>query len=118
MKVKVIDPAGVHLAGKILPAGSEIEIAGPHLDAWLRFGQVEKVAAVESEKSSKRAAVTQTGPATPVTTQSAPVSTVAESAAPAAPAPISAAAPAKEKPLTAAQKKAADKAEKAAGAKK
>ncbi len=44
MKIRVIDPNGVHYAGKVLPVDSVHEIAkGPHTGAWLRFKQVEEV---------------------------------------------------------------------------
>lgn len=46
MKIKVIDPNGVHFAGKVLPVDSAHEIAkGPHTAAWLRFKQVEELEA-------------------------------------------------------------------------
>lgn len=52
MKVKVIDPQGVVLGGTMLPVGTEHELnAGPHLDAWLRFKQVEPVKEMPAEKS-------------------------------------------------------------------
>lgn len=41
---RVIDPNGVHYAGKIIAKGETVPInSGPHIDAWLRFKQVEEV---------------------------------------------------------------------------
>lgn len=41
MRIGIIDPAGVHFNGKVLPEGSVHEITkGPHTNAWLRFKQV------------------------------------------------------------------------------
>lgn len=43
MKLKIIDPNGVHFGGKVLPKGHVFEIEkGPHAEAWLRFKQAEE----------------------------------------------------------------------------
>lgn len=54
MKIKVIDPNGVHFSGKVLPVDSVHEIAkGPHTGAWLRFKQVEEVKGKKGEEDDK-----------------------------------------------------------------
>jgi hypothetical protein len=45
----VIDPAGVTRGGQKLPPGEHEVPSGPHLDAWLRFGQAELVPAPAPE---------------------------------------------------------------------
>lgn len=46
MKIRIIDPNGVHFGGKIIPQGEVIELGdGPHTQIWLRFKQAEKVKA-------------------------------------------------------------------------
>ncbi|EIP99457.1 hypothetical protein OpiT1DRAFT_03974 [Opitutaceae bacterium TAV1] len=43
MKVKIIDKRGLPVGGRIIPQGETIDLAGPVLDAALRFGQAEEV---------------------------------------------------------------------------
>ncbi|MDF3058029.1 MAG: hypothetical protein K0R17_2244 [Rariglobus sp.] len=60
MKIKVIDPNGLRLAGKkTIPEGEVIEQPkGPQLDAWLRFEQVEIVKGKAGKSSEEDPAET------------------------------------------------------------
>lgn len=44
MKIRILDPNGVHFGGKIIPKDTELDLdKGPHTDIWLRFKQAEVV---------------------------------------------------------------------------
>jgi len=53
-KVKIIREDGLPLDGKIVPAGEVIDLAGPRLDAALRFKEVEVVKEDEPADSKKK----------------------------------------------------------------
>ena len=44
MKIRILDPNGVHFGGKIITKDTELDLdKGPHTDIWLRFKQAEVV---------------------------------------------------------------------------
>lgn len=53
-KIIVTRPGGVMRSGQTLPPGEHEVPGGPHLDAWLRFGQA-KLADEKEPKAPKKA---------------------------------------------------------------
>ncbi|WP_221029906.1 hypothetical protein [Actomonas aquatica] len=53
MKLKITDPNGVVYNGQTLAKGTEVEVSGPHADAWLRFKQAQKVPEKTGKGSGK-----------------------------------------------------------------